>query len=51
MAKENKEKLLEHLDALKAFPNNKLVKQLRQQIQTKIEESDKASLSLDFRHR
>ena len=37
MAKETKEKLLEHLDALKNFPNNKLVKQLRQQIKTKIE--------------
>jgi len=37
MAKESKEKLLEHLDALKNFPNNKLVKQLRQQIKTKIE--------------
>ena len=37
MAKESKEKLLEHLDALKNFPSNKLVTQLRQQIQTKIE--------------
>ena len=37
MTKESKEKLLEHLDALKDFPNNKLVKQLREQIKTKIE--------------
>jgi len=37
MAKENKEKLLEHLDALKNFPNNKLVRQLRQQIQRQLE--------------
>ena len=37
MAKETKEKLLEHLDALKDFPNNKLVIQLRQQIKSKIE--------------
>jgi len=37
MGKENKEKLLEHLDALRNFPNNKLVKQLREQIKTKIE--------------
>ena len=37
MTKESKEKLLEHLDALKDFPNNKLVKALREQIQTKIE--------------
>ena len=40
MAKESKEKLLEHLDALKDFPNNKLVRQLRQQIKTKIERLD-----------
>ena len=37
MAKENKEKLLEHLNALKDFPNNKLVIALRKQIKTKIE--------------
>ncbi len=37
MTKESKEKLLEHLDALKNFPNNKLVKALREQIKTKIE--------------
>ena len=37
MAKESKEKLLEHLDALKDFPNNKLVRQLRQQIQRQLE--------------
>ena len=36
MVKESKEKLLEHLDALKNFPNNKLVRQLREQIKTKI---------------
>ena len=40
MAKESKEKLLEHLDALKDFPNNKLVRALRQQIKTKIERLD-----------
>ena len=38
MAKESKEKLLEHLDALKNFPNNKLVRQLRQQIQNQLEQ-------------
>ena len=37
MAKESKEKLLEHLDALKDFPNSKLVRALRKQIKTKIE--------------
>jgi len=37
MAKETREKLLEHLDALKDFPNSKLVRALREQIKTKIE--------------
>ena len=37
MVKESKEKLLEHLNALNDFPNNKLVRQLRNQIKTKIE--------------
>ena len=32
----DKKKLLEQLDALKVFPNNKLVKQLRKQIQDKL---------------
>ena len=41
MVKESKEKLSEHLEALKDFPNNKLVKQLREQIKTKIEKLDK----------
>jgi len=40
MTKESKEKLLEHLGALKDFPNNKLVRALRQQIKTKIERLD-----------
>lgn len=34
--KEQKKKLLEQLEALKLFPNNKLVKQLRKQIQDKL---------------
>jgi len=33
----DKKKLLEQLDALKLFPNNKLVKQLRKRIQEKLE--------------
>ena len=45
MAKESKEKLLEHLDALKDFPNNKLVNALRQQIKTKIEKLDVAPIT------
>lgn len=32
----DKMKLLEQLDALKVFPNNKLVRQLRKQIQDKL---------------
>lgn len=32
----DKKKLLEQLDALKVFPNNKLVRQLRKQIQDKL---------------
>jgi len=46
MAKESKEKLLEHHDALKNFPNNKLVKQLRQQIKTKIEKLEVTPISV-----
>lgn len=34
--KEDQKKLLEQLDALKLFPNNKLVKQLRKQIIDKL---------------
>jgi len=33
----DKKKLLEQLDALKLFPNNKLVKQLRKQIRQKLD--------------
>lgn len=33
----DRKKLLEQLDALKIFPNNKLVKELRQQIKKKLE--------------
>ena len=44
MARESKEKLLEHLDALKNFPNSKLVKQLRQQIQRQIEKVDQTEI-------
>ena len=33
MTPEDKKKLLDQLNALKKFPNNKLVKQLRKQIQ------------------
>ena len=33
----NRKKLLEQLDALKIFPNTKLVKELRQQIKKKLE--------------
>ena len=46
MTKESKEKLLEHLDALKDFPNNKLVKQLREQIKTKIERLEVAPVQV-----
>jgi len=37
----NKQKLLEQLNALKLFPNNQLVKQLRKQIVSKLEKLDK----------
>jgi len=46
VTKESKEKLLEHLDALKDFPNNKLVKQLREQIKTKIERLEVAPVQV-----
>lgn len=36
MLEENKKKLLEQLEALKIFPNNKLVKELRKQILAKL---------------
>ena len=37
----DKQKLLEQLNALKLFPNNKLVKQLRKQITSQLEKLDK----------
>jgi FixJ family two-component response regulator len=37
----DKQKLLEQLDALKLFPNNKLVKQLRKQITSQLEKLNK----------
>lgn len=37
----DKQKLLEQLDALKLFPNNKLVKQLRSQIIAQLEKLNK----------
>jgi len=37
----DKQKLLEQLNALKLFPNNKLVKQLRAQIISQLEKLDK----------
>jgi hypothetical protein len=36
MATDKRNKLLEQLDALKIFPNNKLVRQLRNQLKTKL---------------
>ena len=39
--KEEQKKLLEQLDALKLFPNNKLVKQLRKQIIDKLKNLEK----------
>ena len=50
MGKESKEKLLEHLNALNDFPNNKLVQQLRKQIKKKlgrVEKSKPIITSLD----
>jgi len=41
MTPEEKRKLLEQLKALKIFPNNKLVKELRKQIQVKLERTKK----------
>lgn len=41
MSDKNKKKLLEQLDALRKFPNNKLVKELRKQILTKLEKTEK----------
>ena len=46
----NKDKLLKQLDALKIFPNNKLVQQLRKQIKKKlgrVEKSKPIITSLD----
>ena len=42
MTPEEKQKLLEQLEALKIFPNNKLVKELRKQILTKLEKIERA---------
>jgi len=39
MNQKEKEKLFEQLEALKIFPKNKLVKELRKQILTKLEKS------------
>ena len=41
MTPEEKKKLLDQLDALKLFPNNKLVKELRRQILVKLERTEK----------
>ena len=41
MTKHNKEKLLEQLQALKLFPNNKQVKELRKQIKSKLVKIEK----------
>ena len=40
MTPEDKKKLLDQLEALKIFPNNKLVKELRKQILAKLEKSE-----------
>ena len=40
MSSEDKNKLLDQLNALKIFPNNKLVKELRKQILTRLERSE-----------
>ena len=40
MTPEDKKKLLEQLEALKIFPNNKLVKELRKQILAKLGRSE-----------
>lgn len=42
----DKQKLLEQLNALKLFPNNKLVKQLRKQIITQLEKLDKKEVQI-----
>ena len=40
MKPDEKKKLLDQLDALKIFPNNKLVKELRKQVLAKLEKSE-----------
>ena len=40
MTPEDKKKLLDQLDALKIFPNNKLVKELRKQVLDKLGKSE-----------
>ncbi|GKS67406.1 hypothetical protein YTPLAS73_09530 [Nitrosarchaeum sp.] len=40
---DKRSKLLEQLDALKIFPNNKLVRQLRNQLKTKLEKLETTS--------
>lgn len=37
MSEETRKKLLEQLDALKIFPNNKLVRELRKKIQSQLD--------------
>ena len=44
MARESKEKLLEQLDALKIFPDNKLVRELKRQIKSKMERLESKSI-------
>ncbi|AJW71039.1 hypothetical protein [Nitrosopumilus adriaticus] len=50
----DKKKLLEQLEALKLFPNNNLVKQLRKQIKTKLKQLDikksKPEISISEKH-
>jgi len=43
---DKRNKLLEQLDALKIFPNNKLVRTLRQQIKTKIKRLEVAPVPI-----
>ena|SRR2546427_12881592 len=47
MSEESKKKLLEQLDALKIFPNNNLVRQLRRDIQQKLEKLQKEKATVD----
>jgi hypothetical protein len=41
---DKRNKLLEQLDALKIFPNNKLVRQLRNQLKSKLEKLETSSI-------